>query len=283
MAPVRTALVTGAARGIGRATAEEFARSGWRVVAGVRDPAALEPFDDRDVGIVRLDVTDPATVRAGVAEAEEMAGGALECVVNNAGWALFGAVEDVNLGLAREEFETNFFGAVAVIQAAVPAMRRAGRGTIVAVSTLAGRVPLPLFGMYSATKLSLAAVSEAAAMELGPTGIRVVVIEAGVVRTEMARSTRISGAAGEADSDHAVTRDRLLGGLRAVRQEAGLPASSVAQAIRRAAEDPDPPLRVVLPDERLAQLLDDDETPDETHARVMRFFGLPVPGEGPAP
>ena len=92
-------------------------------------------------------------------------------------------------------------------------MRRASRGVVVNVSTLAGRIPLPLFGMYSATKLALAAMSDALALELGASGIRVVHIEAGVVRTDFARSTVISGSAGAADSVYAPTRDRVLGNL----------------------------------------------------------------------
>ena len=237
--PGRTALVTGAARGIGRATAEALAASGWRVVAGVRSPEDLVPFAEGDVHIVHLDVTDAETVRTGVAAAEELAGGALGCVVCNAGWALFGAVEDLDLAVAREEFETNVFGAVAVLQATLPAMRRAGRGVVVGVSTLAGRIPLPLFGMYSASKLSLAALCDALALELAPSAIRVVLLEAGVVRTDFARSTRISGSVAASDPVYAPARDWVLGGLRSIREEAGIEASEVATAIRDAVEDAD--------------------------------------------
>ncbi|MFP5450585.1 MAG: SDR family NAD(P)-dependent oxidoreductase, partial [Thermoleophilia bacterium] len=116
-------------------TAEALAAAGWRVVAGVRDPGALAPLSGPGLHVVRLDVTDADSIRSGVAEAERVAGGALRCVVNNAGWALFGAIEDVDLGEARREFETNLFGAVAVLQAALPRMREAGAGVVVSVST----------------------------------------------------------------------------------------------------------------------------------------------------
>ena len=274
----RTALVTGADRGIGRATVEVFAASGWRVIAGVRDPGALVPFADGDVHLVGLDVTDLDAVRTGVAMAEELAGGALECVVNNAGWALFGAVEDVDLAIAREEFETNLFGAAAVLQAALPAMRHAGRGVVVSVSTLAGRIPLPFFGMYSASKLSLGALSEALALELAPVGIRVVLLEAGVVRTEFARSTRISGSAGADDPLYAPARDRLLGGLRAIREEVGLTAREVATAIHDAVDDETSPFRLVLPDPRLGELDDALQAGGDAHEHVREFFSLEPPG-----
>lgn len=270
----RTALVTGAARGIGRATVEILAASGWRVVAGVRTLEELEAFPAGDVHPVDLDVTEASRVRAGVARAEELAGGALGCVVCNAGWALFGAVEDLDLAVAREEFETNVFGAVSVIQAALPAMRRAGRGVVVGVSTLSGRIPLPLFGMYSASKASLGALCEALALEVAPIGLRVVLLEAGIVRTELARSTRITGSVTDADSPYGPTRDRVLGRLRAIRQEAGLDVAEVARAIRDAVEDDAAPFRITMPDDGLRPLVEGPGAGGDPHARVRAFFGL---------
>jgi NAD(P)-dependent dehydrogenase (short-subunit alcohol dehydrogenase family) len=274
-------LVTGAARGIGRAVVEAFAASEWRVVAGVREPAGAGEFSGGDVHLVPLDVRDSDAVHAAVAAGEGLAGGALDCVVNNAGWALFGAVEDVDLDLAREEFETNVFGAVAVLQAALPAMRRAGRGVVVSVSTLAGRIPLPLFGMYSASKLALAGLCEALALEVAPDGIRVVLLEAGVVRTEFARSTRISGSVGIPESTYGTARDRVLGALRSIREEAGLEAEDVASAIRDAVDDDEAPFRVVLPDARLRPLgeaMGDEEGRLEHVRRFLDLGGPPSRG-----
>ncbi len=272
----RTVLVTGASRGIGQATADAFVAAGWRVVAGMRDPAGATDAPGRHV--VRLDVTDPASVRDAVDAAHEIAGGPLACVVNNAGWALFGAVEDVDLDIARRQFETNLFGAIAVTQAALPAMRRAGSGVVVGVSTLAGRIPVPLFGMYAASKLALAAVFEALALELGPAGVRAVLIEAGVVRTEFARSTIVSGAAGEPESPYAGTRAGVIGTLRRIREECGLEAHQVADAIVAAVEDDGAPFRSVLADPGLAGMAPDAAGDGERHAEVRRLFGLaPVP------
>jgi len=279
-AKARTVHITGASRGIGRATADAFAAAGWRVVAGVRDP----PGDDGDpagVHVLRLDVTVAASVRDAVRATEEIAGGAVDCVVNNAGWCLVGAVEDVDLDLARREFETNLFGAVAVMQAALPAMRRAGAGVLVGVSSVSGRIPFPLFSMYSASKLSLAAVLEALSLELGPVGIRSVLVEAGVVRTDLARSTMVSGAAGEADSPYAALRTEVLGKLRTLRAESGLEAREVATAIVRAVEDDAAAFRVVLADPGLRELEREvgsrSEDPGEP---VRRFFDLSPPRRG---
>jgi NAD(P)-dependent dehydrogenase (short-subunit alcohol dehydrogenase family) len=277
----RCVLVTGAARGIGRATVDAFAAEGWRVVAGVRDPDHLDPFGSPAVHVVHLDVTDPDSVRTGVGAAEHAAGGGLTCLVNNAGWALVGAIEDVDLDVARRQFETNLFGAVAVLQAALPGMLRAGGGVVVSVSTLSGRIPLPLFGMYSASKLSLAAVSEALALELSQRGIRVVLVEAGVVATDMARSTVVSGSAQEVDSKYAPIRDSVLGALRGIRQTVPIPADELAGAIVRAAEDPAAPFRLVVPGEGLRPLADVVGGPSDDSHRIIREFLLPASEQGP--
>lgn len=267
--------MTGASRGIGRATVDAFLAGGWQVVAGMRDPAdasAAPPLH-----VVRLDVTDPLSVRDAVGAAHEVAGGPLACVVNNAGWALFGAVEDVDLDIARRQFETNLFGAVAVLQAVLPPMRRAGSGVVVGVSSLSGRIPAPLFGMYSASKLALAAVLEALALELGPAGVRAVLIEAGVVRTEFARSTIVSGAAGEPESPYAGARAGVLGTLRRIRAECGLEAHEVADAIVAAVEDEGAPFRTVLADPGLGVMAPDAAGDSERHAHVRRLFDLAPP------
>jgi NAD(P)-dependent dehydrogenase (short-subunit alcohol dehydrogenase family) len=274
----RTVLITGATRGIGRASAEAFAERGWRVVAGVRTPDRLEAFEEPGIHVVRLDVTDSQSVRTGVAEAQDVAGGVLDCVVNNAGWALFGAVEDVGLDDARREFETNVFGAVAVLQEALPAMRAARAGVVVSVSTVVGRVPLPMFGMYGATKVSLAALSEALALEVAPFGVRVVLIEAGVVATDFARSTVISGSAADAGSAYAPVRDGVLARIRGIREETPIDVVEVASAIVRAAEDRNAPPRIVLADEGLWPLIDAVGGPDlDALEHVRAFLGL----EGP--
>ena len=267
--------MTGASRGIGRATVDAFLGRGWQVVAGMRDPAAASELPG--LHVVRLDVTDPPSVRDAVAAAHEVAGGPLACVVNNAGWALFGAVEDVDLDIARREFETNLFGAVAVLQAVLPAMRRAGSGVAVGVSSLSGRIPVPLFGMYSASKLALAAIHEALALELGPAGVRAVLIEVGVVRTELARSTVVSGAAGEPESPYAGARAGVLGTFRRIREECGLGAGEVADAIVAAAEDESAPFRSVLSDPVLAVMAPDALGDGERHAQARRLFALAPP------
>ena len=243
-----TVLVTGAGRGIGRSVVELFSASGWRVVAGVRDVAAgQEVYAGREgVHVIHLDVSDPASVRRGVAEAERHAGGALECVVSNAGYAVLGAVEDADLDVVRAMFETNFFGAAAVLQAALPAMREAGRGSVVVVSSIGARISNPLLGMYHASKYALSAMAEALAIEGRAFGIRVVTIEPGMVDTDFPKATRPTGALSRGEGPYL----SLLGGVRASFGEwrARNPTSpeTVAERVLTAATSPNGPFRVTV-------------------------------------
>src|SRR5262245_31082640 len=169
----RTALVTGAGRGIGRATVEMLLARGWRVAAGVRDvERAREEIGELEgLAILPLDVAERDQVRAGVAAAQEHAGGALALVVNNAGYAAMGAQEDADLEAIRAMFETNVFGAAAVVQEALPAMREAGAGVVVAVGSVADILPTPLVGFYNASKAALTSLCQSLAVESRPFGI----------------------------------------------------------------------------------------------------------------
>jgi NAD(P)-dependent dehydrogenase (short-subunit alcohol dehydrogenase family) len=238
-----TALITGAARGIGRATATALLDRGWQVVAGVRDPAAAAQSLGEHDGLttVAMDVTDSAQVRAGVAAAERVAGGALDALVLNAGYALVGAVEDVDLDEVRAVLETNALGALAVIQAAVPAMRGAGRGAVVFVSTVGADLPTPLLGAYRASKAALNAFADVLSMEMRPFGVRVARVEPGMVATEFSAATRRSGSIAEGSGPYAELLSGLRQGMGRWRERYDIPAESVADAIVALIEDSDPP------------------------------------------
>lgn len=272
-----TALVTGAARGIGRATAVRLLAGGWRVVAGVRDVAAARadlPADPR-LAVVRLDVTDAEQVRAGVAEAERLAEGALGAVVNNAGWALMGAVEDVDLARARDMFETNFFGAAAVLQAALPAMREARAGVVVGVSSIGARISNPLLGMYHASKYALTALHEALAVEMAPFGVRVVTVEPGMVETEFPKATTPTGSVADPDGPYAPLLGELRAGFGEWRRRHGIGAEEVAEAIAAAIADPAAPFRVeVGEDTRILGGARERLADREFHAELLGFLGV---------
>lgn len=241
-----TVLVTGAGRGVGRATAELFAANGWRAVAGVRDPerAAADYGDVDGIHVVHLDVADPASVATGVAEAERMAGGALDCLVSNAGYAVMGAVEEADLAEVRAMFDTNFFGAVAVIQAAVPAMREAGRGSVVVVSSVGARMSNPLVSMYHASKYALLAITESLSFEMRPFGVHVASIEPGMVATEFGMATRRTGRAPRGEGPYAPLLSQLRDSFAAWRARDSSSAGEVAERIWEAATGDAPHFQV---------------------------------------
>jgi len=175
-------LVTGCSTGIGRAVVEDLLRQGHTVWATARRPETLVDLADRGAHVTALDVTDEASMSAAVAEVEA-AHGAVGTLVNNAGYGEYGAVEEVELDKVRAMFETNVFGLARMCQLVLPGMRRAGRGRILNISSMGGRMTFPLGGYYHATKYAVEALSDALRMEVKPFGVQVVVIEPGVTRS----------------------------------------------------------------------------------------------------
>lgn len=176
MTTARRALITGCSTGIGRATAVELAARGYDVIATARRPETLA--DLKVAQTLALDVDSDESVAAVKAEI-----GRVDVLVNNAGFGLEGPIEELPIADIRRVFETNFFGAVRMIQAFVPAMREHGAGTVVNVSSVAGVAAAPLGGYYSATKFALEAVSEALHLEASHYGVKVVVIQPGAIET----------------------------------------------------------------------------------------------------
>jgi NAD(P)-dependent dehydrogenase (short-subunit alcohol dehydrogenase family) len=188
-------LVTGTSSGIGLATAVHFAREGHEVWAGVRSPdtaTELRETVERDrlpVRVLTLDVDDPASVQQGVGEVHAKSG-RVDVLVNNAGMGGGGPIEDVPVDWAQSLFQTNYFGVVRMVQAVLPGMRERRQGAIVNVSSIAGRLAIAGHGHYSAVKHALEALSEALGQEVQRFGIRVAIVEPGVVVTPIFSKAR---------------------------------------------------------------------------------------------
>ena len=179
----RTALVTGASSGIGEDTARRLQALGCTVYGAARRTDRLRALAADGIRPLPMDVTDDASMSAGVNRILEETG-RIDVLVNNAGYGSFGAVEDVPMDEARRQFEVNVFGLARLTQLVAPHMRAQGSGTIINISSIGGRLTTPLGGWYHATKYAVEALSDALRMELRPFGIDVVVVEPGGIRTE---------------------------------------------------------------------------------------------------
>ena len=234
----RTALITGASAGIGLATADRLAGSGWTVVGASRRGSGSPHWSP-----LVMDVDDDASVESGVASVLSEHG-RLDAVVACAGWGLAGAVEATPIAEARAQLETNFFGAVRVVAAALGPMREAGGGRIVLVSSLGGLIGLPFQAFYSASKFAMEGYAEALAYEVAPFGIGVTLVEPGNVRTEFtARRRAVSSEDPDASAAYEQAAKRALDKM-AEDERGGAEASTVAACVERVLSSSRPPRRV---------------------------------------
>ncbi|WP_281915912.1 oxidoreductase [Caldimonas thermodepolymerans] len=185
---MKTWLITGCSSGLGRNLAQAVLQAGFNAVVTARNPQSVQDivaaYPDT-AAAVALDVANPEQVAAAVALARTRFGG-VDVLVNNAGHGYRAAVEEADEREVAELFASNFFGAVALVKAVLPGMRARHAGTIVNVSSIAGRLAMPGSGYYSATKFALEGLSDALRKEVEPLGIRVIVIDPGAFRTEFA-------------------------------------------------------------------------------------------------
>ncbi|MDT4825465.1 3-hydroxybutyrate dehydrogenase [compost metagenome] len=181
----KVALVTGASSGIGEATALKLKALGYTVYAAARRVDRMRSLAAAGVQVLAMDVTDDASIQAGMKEIIAKSG-RIDVLVNNAGYGSYGAVEDVSLDEARAQFDVNVFGAVRLTQLALPHMRSQRSGTIVNITSMGGKIHTPLGAWYHGTKFALEAISDCLRLEVQPFGIDVVVIEPGGIKTEWA-------------------------------------------------------------------------------------------------
>ena len=179
----KVVVVTGASTGIGRATARMLKGRGWRVFPTARNRTDLDLLRGEGFQPVELDLTDPDSVEYAAKEVLELSQGMLGAVVNNAGYGQPGALEDLSRSALRKQFEANVFGTLDFTSRFIPVFRAQKSGRIVLVSSVVGRVVIPLMGAYCASKFALEAIGDGLRMELGPAGISVSLVEPGPIRT----------------------------------------------------------------------------------------------------
>ncbi len=205
------AVITGTSSGFGLLAAIELARRGLRVFASMRDLGKSATLDAaaREAGVglekIALDVTSESSIAAAVREVHDRAG-RLDVLVNNAGFGMGGAFEDLSMAELREQFETNFFGTCAVTKAVLPGMRERKSGRVVNVSSISGLVGAPGTSAYCASKFALEGWSESLRHELRPFGVRIVLVEPGTYRTERRAPRQDALAVSRVRSAHAALR-----------------------------------------------------------------------------
>src|SRR5918993_1871314 len=183
----KAVLITGCSSGIGWATAERLVEVGWRVYATARDAEVIASLERSGCNLLPLDVTDEDSMRSAVDEIERREG-AVGVLVNNAGYSQSGAVEAVPMEKVRRQFETNVFGLARMCQLVLPGMRRQGYGRIVNVSSMGGKLTLPGAGYYHASKHAVEALSDALRFEVEGFGVKVSIIEPGLIKTGFAET-----------------------------------------------------------------------------------------------
>jgi NAD(P)-dependent dehydrogenase (short-subunit alcohol dehydrogenase family) len=238
MSDQRVVLITGASSGVGRSTARLLSQRGYRVFGTSRQATTAE---STAVEILPLDVRADDSVRACV-DAVVNRSGRLDVLINNAGYELAGALEELSAEEARAQFETNFFGVVRMVDAVLPLMRRQKRGHIINVGSLSGLSAIPFLGVYSASKFALEGYTEALRHEVKPFNIHVSLTEAGFLKTPMMNHRQL---AAHRLAEYDPWRQRALNAIRA-QEEKGPGPEVVAETLLDIVSSKTPRLRYLI-------------------------------------
>lgn len=244
----KVAIVTGTTSGIGYETCLSLARDGFYTFATVRDVKKAEKIvqiakkENLKIEIIELDVDDEKSISTAIQKILSKKQ-QIDVLVNNAGWGLFGSVEDVPVKDFRAQFETNFFGIISIIQKVAPIMRKQKSGVIVNISSVAGKIGFPGSPAYISSKFALEGLSESLRYELGQFGVKVVIIEPGVIKSNFFSSMKI--AEPKPDSPYKEITEKVIMGVKMM-AELGTPPSEVATTILKAVKEKDPKLRYVV-------------------------------------
>jgi NAD(P)-dependent dehydrogenase (short-subunit alcohol dehydrogenase family) len=263
----KVALVTGASAGIGKAIVRRLLKDGWTVYGAARRTGQMADIRQEGAKVLEMDVTDDASMLNGV-QAVLTAEGRIDALVNNAGYGSYGAIEDVPIDEARRQFEVNVFGVARLTQLVLPSMRNARSGTIVNITSMGGRIWMPIGGWYHATKHALEVLSDALRVETRPFGINVVVVQPGAIQSEWAG---IAADNLEKTGKGSVYQDSIGPMARALRNY-GKAASPdvVADAVARAVQSPRPKRRYATPMDAKALIFLHWLLPDSLYEALLK-------------
>jgi NAD(P)-dependent dehydrogenase (short-subunit alcohol dehydrogenase family) len=275
--PDKIALITGSSSGFGLLTSVELAKAGFRVVATMRDLGRRERLDQAvaaagvaaQLDIRALDVTSFDTLPTFV-DGVVRDYGRLDVLLNNAGFAVAGFAEDIKLQELRYQFETNFFGAVAMTKAALPTMRRQRSGHIIMVSSIGGLLGSLTVSSYSASKHALEGWSESLRLEVNALGIKVVLVEPGAFQTDIWTHGAVMGAQATKESSPNIQRSRRM--RERVQALPKRDPIQVARLIAKIAQDPNPKLRYLVGGDAKIQLALKRILPWKWHEQLVANF-----------
>jgi len=245
----KVAVVTGTSSGIGFETALALAREGYYTYATMRDTTKSDKIkelgqkENLNIDVLELDVDDENSVKTAIQKILDQKQ-RIDVLVNNAGWALWGCVEDVSVDEFKTQFDTNFFSIIRLIQEVGPTMRKQGSGTIVNISSVVGRIGFPASPAYISSKFALEGLSESLRFELAPFGVNVVIIEPGVIKTNFMKNMRMA----EKSESDTVYRDitvKVVSGVKMM-AEMGTHPKEVADTIVKAVKDEKPLPRYIV-------------------------------------
>ncbi|MEC7711670.1 MAG: SDR family oxidoreductase [Thermoproteota archaeon] len=245
----KIAVVTGTSTGIGFETALALAREGYYTYATMRDTTKSQKIkelgqkENLKINVLKLDVDDENSVKTAIQKILDEKQ-RIDVLVNNAGWGLWGCVEDVSVDEFKAQFDTNFFSIIRLIQEVGPAMRKQGSGTIVNVSSVVGRIGFPASPAYISSKFALEGLSESLRFELAPFGIDVVIIEPGVIKTNFMKNMKMAEKYGP-ESVYMDITDKVVSGVKMM-CEMGTDPKEVADAIIKATKDENPLPRYIV-------------------------------------
>ncbi|MEM9229373.1 MAG: SDR family oxidoreductase [Pseudomonadota bacterium] len=266
-----TVFITGTSSGIGRATAKYFASKGWNVVATMRNPDDAGDLSD-DTMVLPLDVTDRDSIENAVADAAGTFGG-LDALVNNAGFAVIGALEAVTAEQIEQQFTVNVLGTMAMTQAVLPQFRAQNSGTVVNISSIVGRFTYPLGAIYDASKFAVEGFSEAMRFELETIGAKIKIVEPGLIASDF--GTRSMQFAHDPKLTAYQPLVDAMGAMAARFTEMAEPADVVAEAVWQAVTDGTETLRYPAGQAAHAALADRKKLDDLTfYAKTKERFGI---------
>ncbi len=245
----KVAVVTGTSSGIGFETALALARDGYYTYATMRNTAKgdklkeLSSKESLKINVLELDVDNENSAKAAIKHILDQKQ-RIDVLVNNAGWALWGCVEDVSVDEFKTQFETNFFSIIRLIQEVGPTMRNQGSGTIVNISSVVGRIGFPASPAYISSKFALEGLSESLRFEFAPFGVDVIIIEPGVIKTNFMKNMKMAKKS-ELDTVYKDITTKVVSGVKMM-TEMGTHPKEVASTIVKAIKDKKPLPRYIV-------------------------------------